>query len=59
MKPVYSAHEAADFLGCSYVYLAQMRQHGRGPEYFKLGRHVRYRLEALNDWIDARTVRRA
>lgn len=59
MKTIYTALEAAEFLGCSYVYLAQMRQHGTGPEYFKLGRHVRYRQDALDQWIAARTVRRA
>ena len=59
MNTVYTAHQAAEYLGCSYVYLAQMRQNGTRPEYFKLGRHVRYRKHALDKWIDARTVRRA
>jgi excisionase family DNA binding protein len=56
MNTVYTAQQAAEYLGCSYVYLAQMRQHGTGPEYFKLGRHVRCRQDALDKWIDARTV---
>lgn len=32
--------------------LAQWRSRGTGPEYFKVGRHVRYRWSAVNAWLD-------
>jgi hypothetical protein len=33
--------------------LSQWRYLGTGPAYFKLGKHVRYRLEDVTAWLEA------
>lgn len=38
--------------------LANWRCDGRGPRYLKVGRHVRYRVEDLEAWLDRQVVRR-
>lgn len=35
--------------------LAQWRYLGKGPRYIKVGRHVRYRPEDVETWIDQQT----
>lgn len=56
-NPTLSAHDAARYIGLSYVYLAQLRMRGRGPAYHKLARRkVVYRIEDLDAWLDARRV---
>ena len=35
--------------------LAQWRYLGKGPEFIKAGRHVRYRPEAVEAWLKAQT----
>jgi predicted DNA-binding transcriptional regulator AlpA len=51
-----SPERAAQFLGISRSYLAQMRVRGDGPRFTKLGRAVRYRLDSLRAWAEAREV---
>lgn len=43
---------AADFLSLSKSTLAKMRISGRGPNYRKLGRLVRYEQGDLERWSD-------
>ena len=35
--------------------LAQWRYLGKGPDYIRVGRHVRYRPEAVEAWLAAQT----
>jgi predicted DNA-binding transcriptional regulator AlpA len=48
---------AAAHLGLSPSTLEKLRVSGRGPQYLKLGRAVRYRLDDLARWADERVVR--
>lgn len=50
---------AADVLGVPEHTLAQWRSKGTGPEYVKVGRHVRYRWTVVNEWLDAQTSARS
>ena len=34
-----------------------MRLSGKGPAFVKIGNHVRYRLTAIEEWLDGKTVR--
>jgi hypothetical protein len=43
--------QAARHLNCSRQYLEIGRSKGYGPPYCKLGRAVRYRASALNEWM--------
>ena len=48
---------AAALLGLSPSTLEKLRVSGSGPQYLKLGRAVRYRLDDLARWADERVVR--
>ena len=43
--------EAADILGKSLAWMERSRWNGLGPPYRKIGRSVRYPLDALHEWI--------
>ena len=49
--------DAARFLCMSVHFLRQARVQGRGPEYVRLGRSIRYTLGALQTFLLQRTVR--
>lgn len=44
-------------LGLKPSTLEQMRLTGRGPKFCKIGRSVRYRIEDVISWINARTFK--
>jgi hypothetical protein len=46
--PLLDTAAAAEHLGVSPSYLAKLRMKGTGPEYSKLDKLVRYRLENLD-----------
>jgi excisionase family DNA binding protein len=45
----------AERLGVPETTLAQWRYRGIGPRYAKVGRHVRYREEDVEAWLDAQS----
>jgi excisionase family DNA binding protein len=51
------SQELADYLGVPvrtvYVWAAR----GTGPERVQVGRHTRYRMSAVNTWLDAKIKR--
>lgn len=49
-----TAEQAAKRLGLAKQTLAQWRHEGRGPEFVKLGRAVRYPSDALDRWLSTR-----
>ena len=50
--------EAAAIAGMSKSYLEKTRLKGNGPPYTRIGkRAVRYRVDALIDWLDSQTRR--
>ena len=48
----FNTKQAAFYLGLSHQYLEIARHKGGGPQYIKLAKAVRYRLEDLDDWMD-------
>ena len=44
--------EVAKILKKSPAWLERSRWNGSGPPYRKIGRHIRYPLDALNEWIE-------
>jgi predicted DNA-binding transcriptional regulator AlpA len=50
-----TAKEAAGFLHLSPSWLAKARMRGDGPPYAKIGRSIRYREDALVQWLKTRT----
>lgn len=45
--------ELADFLQIPVKSLYQWRYQGRGPRAHRVGRHLRYRWEDVEDWLTA------
>lgn len=54
---ILTAAETAEYLGVSNNQLAKMRMDGKSPEFFKVGRAVRYRWSAIQTWIDQNTAK--
>lgn len=50
---VFTTEEAAHYLRLSRQTLELLRLQGGGPRYAKLGRSVRYRRAALDEWLAA------
>lgn len=48
--------EAAKYTGLSRSTLEKARLYGGGPKFMKLGRSVKYRIEDLDAWMNARLV---
>ncbi len=46
--------QTADLICQSVRTLQKWRVAGYGPEFFKIGRSVRYRRREVNDWIESR-----
>lgn len=57
-QELLDAPTLADELRVSVACLERMRQEGRGPDYIRVGRLIRYPRDAVNEWLTARTVRR-
>lgn len=49
---IYSTKEAARLLGISHRTLEEWRARGTGPRFFMIGSLVRYRLVALNQFVN-------
>lgn len=47
--------QTADLLGVSRRTLPVWRIQGRGPNFIKIGKLVRYKREEIDAWIDANT----
>lgn len=53
-SPFLNTAQAAFYIGLSKRTLEKMRVIGGGPIYRKHGRYVRYHIDDLNAWSDAR-----
>jgi len=54
-EALMTTRQAADFLGVKETTLEQWRWNGKGPEFCKLNRAVRYRRSAVDAFANART----
>jgi len=54
-SPFLTTEQAARYVGLTRPTLEKMRQHGAGPRYRKHGRYVRYHVDDLIAWSDARS----
>lgn len=56
MEQLLTPEQTSDFLQIPEATLAVWRHRSSGPPWIKLGRHVRYRREALLRWLEGETV---
>lgn len=52
MDRLLSRREVADLLRVPVPTLEHWAFKGTGPRYFRVGRHVRYRLEDVQEWLE-------
>jgi len=53
LKPLYlTTAQVAQMTGFTEKALGSMRDRREGPQYFKVGRLVRYRIEDLRAWVE-------
>jgi predicted DNA-binding transcriptional regulator AlpA len=52
MEKLMNETEVSEFLGMSLACGRRWRLFGEGPEYRKVGLLVRYRPEAVNEWLN-------
>ena len=63
---LFTAQDLADYLEVPVTTLYHWRQHREGPPAFRVGKHLRYRVSDVGEWIrrqleeldDAEFVRR-
>jgi predicted DNA-binding transcriptional regulator AlpA len=53
----FNTKQAAAYLGLSTQFMEIARHKGGGPQYIKLAKAVRYRVEDLDDWMASHTQR--
>lgn len=49
---LWSSAELAEYLGVPPNTVAQWRFHHDGPQYLRIGKHVRYRKADVDRWLD-------
>lgn len=52
MDPLLQPEEVAEFYAVPELTLTRWRAKGTGPRYFRVGRHVRYRREDVEAWLE-------
>lgn len=52
---LWSAKDLADYLGVPTSTLNFWRFKGRGPRFVHVGRHVRYRADEVDAWLNSNT----
>jgi predicted DNA-binding transcriptional regulator AlpA len=57
MANLMNEREAAERLGIAVQTIRNMRAKGRGPNYVKVSRSVRYAPEEIDRYIEDRTVK--
>jgi predicted DNA-binding transcriptional regulator AlpA len=55
---ILNEKDAATYLGMSRIWLSQSRMKGKGPEFIKLGRTIRYSVADLDKYLESNRVRR-
>ncbi len=51
-RPLGTTEQVSDYLGVPVHTLHQWRHRGVGPRASKVGRHLRYRWEDVEKWLD-------
>lgn len=54
-RPLASAEQVSEYLGVPVDTLYAWRHRSTGPRASKVGRHIRYRWEDVDAWLDAQS----
>lgn len=53
-EPFRSPQEVADYLGVPLHTVYSWQARGTGPKFYKVGKHVRYRMSDVDAWMNMR-----
>lgn len=53
LEPLIGVEELAEYLGVPVQTIYDWRLSGKAPRAFKLGKHLRFSLSDVRDWLDA------
>jgi len=56
LKKYLTSAEVEEMIGVKQQTLAHWRSQGKGPQYIKIGKVIRYALDELEKWIGAHRV---
>lgn len=56
MNRLWTVEDVAEYLGVPRNTLYQWRTKGYGPRGVRVGKHVRYRPDDVNAWLDQQVV---
>lgn len=56
-RPLATPTQLSEFLGIPEKTLEDWRSKQTGPEFIRVGRHVRYRWSAVEKWLTEQTVK--
>ena len=52
LEPILTTSELAEYLGVQTQAIYDLRNDGRGPAGFRVGREIRYRISDVERWLD-------
>ena len=55
-SPYLNTAQTAHFLGCSQIFLEQLRARGEGPVYRRHTRMIQYHIDDVNAWSQSRAT---
>ena len=55
-KGLLSPAQLAEFIGVPIDTVYIWNQHGSGPKFARVGKHVRYRVTDVDSWLESRTA---
>lgn len=55
-RPLASPKDVADYLGVPIKTVYEWNSRGTGPKLRKVGRHVRYRWDDVEKWLEAQSA---
>ena len=54
-RPLATPKDLADYLGVPIKTVYEWNSRGTGPKHRKVGRHVRYRWDDVDKWLEAQS----
>lgn len=56
LEPLLSIDELSEYLGVPKQSIYNWRTTGNGPRATRVGRHLKYRVSAIQSWLDEQSV---
>lgn len=53
LEPLWDITELADYLGIPVATIYDWRTHGKGPAAYRFGKHLKFAVSDVRDWVAA------